>query len=107
MIAPEFADPPTVFPYTARIPGVGEGRMLLEVYGDGDFMVCGVRELWGFINLPPKAWLETVRREMRNIEQMAKESGVIEMRVAGRSWARILPDYEPFDGVKNGLRKAL
>jgi hypothetical protein len=48
-----------------------------------------------------------VREQMRLIEQMAKESGVTEMRVAGRDWSRVLRDYEPFDEVPNGLRKVL
>jgi hypothetical protein len=29
------------------------------------------------------------------------------MRVAGRNWARVLTDYEPLGGLRNGLRKAL
>jgi hypothetical protein len=29
------------------------------------------------------------------------------MRLGGRDWSKILPDYEPLDGVPNGLRKRL
>lgn len=98
---------PAIIPYTVTIPGVGEGRMLLELYAEGGGVVCGIYKLVGWINLPPKQWLRVVRKVMADIEREAKASGVAEMRVAGRSWARILPDYEPFADVRNGLKKRL
>jgi hypothetical protein len=101
------AERPTYFPHTIDIEGVGCVAMILEMYGSGDDMVCGIYQMCGYIHVPPKAWLRVVREQMRLIEQMAKESGVTEMRVAGRSWARVLPDYEPFSDRPNGLRKRL
>jgi hypothetical protein len=95
------------FSFTIRRPGVGEGRILLEVYGDGDRMIAGIRKLYGWINVPPKQWLRIVRAEIRTIERICKESGCRELRVAGRDWSRILTDYEPYDGPRNGLRKVL
>lgn len=97
----------TLLPVTITVPGVGQGRMLLELYKEGDVMVCGVFKLLGFINAPPKRWLKIVRHGMQRLEQQCRDSGVQEMRVAGRNWSRVLPDYEPFDDVRNGLRKRL
>lgn len=101
------AERPAYFPHTINIEGVGCVAMILEVYGSGDHMVCGIYQMCGHIHVPPKHWLHVVRNEMRKIEQMAKDSGVAEMRVAGRNWSRVLPDYEPFDEIPNGLRKRL
>ena len=93
--------------YPIERDGIGLAAMILELYGSGDHRVCGVYQMIGVIDGAPRKWVETIRSEMRKLEQMSKESGVSEMRVAGRKWRRILPDYEPFDGVKNGLRKVL
>jgi hypothetical protein len=48
-----------------------------------------------------------MRGELRKIENIARDAGCTEMRVAGRDWSRILPDYEPMPGIENRLRKAL
>lgn len=101
------AEKPSYFPHTIDIEGIGCAAMIFEVYGSGDHMVCGLYWLMAKTFVPPKQWLRVVREQMRLIEQMAKESGVTEMRVAGRNWSRVLPDYEPFDEVPNGLRKRL
>ena len=106
-VSDNFEGAPDYWPHTIDIEGVGCAAMILEVYGSGDFMVCGIYQMVGKIKAKPKAWLRVVREEMRKIERVCKESGISEMRVAGRDWHRILPDYEPFDGVPNGLRKRL
>lgn len=82
--------------------------LTLEVFGSGDFMVCGLRWLEGRIDrMGPKAMAARIAKELKLIEQMAKESGVTEMRHAGddRGWA--LPGYEPMPELKNGRRKRL
>lgn len=94
------------FPFVIDRP-YGRVEVVLEVYGSGDDMVCGIYKLNGQINLPPKRWLQVVRGHVHRIERIVKQSGCREMRVAGRSWKRILPEYQPYDGVRNGLRKAL
>lgn len=85
----------------------GRAVVELEVYGDGDFMFAGIRRLRGRIDLPPRRWLRVVRAHIHRIERIVKQSGCRELRVAGRDWYRILPEYEPLAGVPNGLRKRL
>ena len=70
-------------------------------------MICGIYQLRGRIALAPKAWLRTVRAEMTRLEQIARAAGCVEMRIAGRNWLRVLPDYTPFAGPRNGIRKEL
>ena len=89
----------------------GEGWsavVTFEVYEEDGVTVCGLQQLDGRFNLPPKAWLRTMRAQMRKLESIARSAGCAEMRVAGRDWSRVLPDYEPFPGGKpNRLRKRL
>lgn len=79
----------------------------LEVYEEPTGLVCSIRRLRGRVDLPRAEWLRAVREEMHKIEGLAKAAGCNEMRLGGRKWSRVLTDYEPLSGVKNGLRKAL
>lgn len=81
--------------------------MQFQVFEEDGRMCCGIYQLNGKINLPPKAWIRAVRYEIDRLEKVAKSVGCTEMRVAGRSWAKILTDFEPFPAIKNGLRKAI
>lgn len=81
--------------------------MQLEVYEEPTGLVCSIHRLRGRIKLPRRQWLQAVREEMHTIEGLAKAAGCNEMRLGGRKWARVLTDYEPLGGVKNGLRKGL
>ncbi len=92
------------FPIVTDYGSVTVQFQLFEANGQ---MCCGLYKLQGEINLRPKAWLKTVRREMLRIEGIARQAGCREMRVAGRNWSRVLPDYVPLPGAKNGLRKVL
>lgn len=85
----------------------GEVVLILEAYEDGGAIVCGIRHCIGRIALRPKAWLRHVRAELRLLEDIAREKGATEMRVAGRDWSRVFPDYEPMPGITNRLRKRL
>jgi hypothetical protein len=69
-------------------------------------MTVGIFDLRGKLNVR-RHWFRLVRAHVRRLERIAKESGASEMRVAGRNWSRVLLDYEPLDGIENGLRKAL
>jgi hypothetical protein len=91
---------------------VAEGVLLhveMEALIDGDMPVAGVFDLVGHIDLPPKAWIRFVRAEIRKLENIARDAGCVEFRIAGRDWSRILRDYEPMNhpDVPNGLRKRL
>lgn len=81
--------------------------MTLEIYEEDGARICGIYDLKGKINVPPKRWLLIVRDQLGKIEQFARESGVTEMRLGGRDWSPVLRDYEPFEDIRNGLRKRL
>lgn len=93
-------------PFRIERPGI---RVLvqLEVYEEPEGLVCSVRKLKGRVALPPRQWLRAFREEIRVLENLAKSAGCIEMRLGGRRWARVLNDYQPLAGIKNGLRKGL
>jgi len=97
---------PELYRFKIRRP-YGRAVVELEVYGDGDTMIAGIKRLRGRIDLTPKRWLAVVRGHLHRIERIVKQSGCRELRVAGRNWKHILTDYEPYDGVPNGLRKRL
>ena len=85
----------------------GRVTVVLEVFGDGDNMVCGFRWVEGHIDLPPKQAFKVIREEILKLEDIARKSGVSEMRHAGDARAVFFPDYEPFEGLRNGRRKRL
>lgn len=82
--------------------------LVFEIEQEAGETICGVYRLDGWINLPPKAWLRRVRAEIDKLERLAKAAGCAEMRVAGRDWSRVLPQYERLPGGNaNLLRKRL
>jgi hypothetical protein len=86
----------------------GSGIVIFEVFNEGEATVCGIRHLEGHLNLPPKQWLKVFRSTLAEMEARAKAAGCTEMRMSGRDWSRILPDYEHIDGdAPNLLRKRL
>lgn len=93
------------------IPIVFDGvnvDVVFEVYQDNGEAVCGLYSLDGTIGLKPKAWLRTVRAHVAQFEDIARAAGCVELRIAGRDWSRVLPDYEPLPGGKpNRIRKRL
>ena len=93
-------------PFEIKRP-YADAALELEVFEEDGLLVCGILTLNGRIMLKPQAWLEAVRAEVLKLEGFARDAGCAEMRIAGRDWSRILPDYERFDGVENELRKAL
>ncbi len=75
-------------------------------------MFDGLYCLWvsylaGEVKGPPKVWLRTVRRVMAHFEEKAREAGCKEIRIGGRDWSRVFPDWLPCPAVPNGLRKVL
>lgn len=94
------------YPFVIERP-YGRVTVVLEVFGDGDDMVCGFRWVEGEINLPPKQAYKVIREEILKIEEIARTSGCCEMRHAGDARAVFFPDYEPFEGLRNGRRKRL
>jgi hypothetical protein len=90
----------------------GEANVFFQIAeheDDPQTMVCWVYYLLKVsgTNIGPKAWLEAIREAVGKMEEMARNAGCAEMRIRGRDWSRILPDYEFIDGVPNGLKKRL
>jgi len=85
----------------------GQVVMVLQVFEENGEHVCGIHKMFGSINAPPKAWVKAVREEVANIEAIARDAGCAELRIAGRDWSRVLPDFEECDGLTNGIRKRL
>ena len=85
----------------------GEVQITLQVFEEDGRLVCGIKYVDGAIPARPKAWLKAVREEVDKIAGLAREAGCRELRIAGRDWSRVFPDYEPLDGVPNGLTKEL
>jgi hypothetical protein len=86
----------------------GEGEITFDVFKEGEATVCGIYMLKGRLDLPPKPGLEVFRSMLAQFERRAKNAGCTEMRMSGRNWSRICPDYEPIPGdAPNLLRKRL
>lgn len=86
---------------------VGRVSITLEVFAEDDQCICGIFQLSGAVRLRPKAWLGAVRAEVARIEGIARAAGCSQIRIGGRDWSRVLPDYQPFAGIPNGLMKRL
>lgn len=87
-----------------RIHGDGyDTKAILETYEEDGVLVCGIYRLDGTIRLEPKAWLRAVRAEVKKLENIARDAGCAEMRIAGRDWSRVLPDYQSMMGDSPNL----
>lgn len=69
--------------------------------------VCWLSYLAGSVNTPPRHWLRIIRDGVAEIEALARAAGCEQVRIGGRDWSRILPDYERFDDEPNRMRKVL
>ncbi len=90
-------------------PGINV-RITMEAIIEDGVKVAGIYDLTGTIDLPPRAWLKAVRDEVDRLEAVARDAGCEELRLQGRDWGRILPDYERITDapkMRNGLRKRL
>ena len=80
----------------------------IEAIEENGAVYCLIHTLSGRIGLGPKAWLRAVREEITKLEQIARTAGCAEMRIEGRNWSAILPDYIPWpEGEGHALRKVL
>ena len=84
-----------------------DATAVLRVDTADDKLVCWIGYLGGKHSGGPKALTNLVRSVVSAIEQKAKDIGCQEVRLGGRDWAFILRDYLPYDGMTNGLRKAI
>lgn len=92
-----------------RVLPCGRATIRFELYRENGVLICSIDQLDGHIDLPPRRWLSLVRGELSALENSARVAGCKEMRMAGRDWARIFPDYLQFKPANNsnGLRKIL
>ena len=98
----------TEIPYRIERDGA-DVTLTLQVFAEGDDIVCGLRFLSGSLPKPTKALRHAVREELARIESLCRRSGVTEMRHAGEDRAGLLPGYEPMNHpeLRNGRRKRL
>lgn len=83
------------------------GVIVLDVFEEDGALCFGITQLVAKIDFPPRQWLRLVRSAVAELSIWASNAGCKEIRVCGRDWSRILPDFEPLSGLRNGLRKAL
>lgn len=83
------------------------GLIVLSLFEGDDGVCLGITQLTGKIAYPPRRWVAVVRSAMTELSVWAKTAGCHEIRLCGRDWSRILPDFQPLSGFRNGLRKAL
>lgn len=87
-----------------RLVGDGyDAEAIFEVFSEGGETICGLYQLKGKIGLKPKAWLSVVRDHVTQFEALAKNAGCAELRIAGRDWSRVLPDYQRKTGDSPNL----
>ena len=89
---------------------------LFQISGPGHALIvferpvslsCWVKYLAGSIEGGPKTRVAIIRAAVAHIERIARDAGCTEVCLCGRDWHRILTDYEPLEGHRNGLRKGL
>jgi len=88
---------------------VGEGAQGLWVVSisDDDGLVAWTTAIAGQIEGGPKQRLAAMRHAVAALETTLKHAGVKAHRICGRYWGRVLHDYTPFEGARNGLEKVL
>jgi hypothetical protein len=87
-----------------HISGGANCFIVLEIGAD---LCCWVKCLAGSVDGGPKQRALTIRQGMHHIENIAKAAGCTELKLCGRDWSRIFPEYTPFDGFRSGLKKDL
>lgn len=85
----------------------GDGWVVSELCEDDGVICCWLSYLSGDVQGGPRAFLKLMRSIISEYEAMAKKAGADEMRIGGRNWSRVFPDYERFDDKPNRLRKRL
>lgn len=94
---------------TALVFEVGDGAQGLWVVSlsDDDGLVAWTTAIAGKIEGGPKQRLAAMRHAVAALEETLKEAGVRAHRICGRDWSKVLSDYTPYAGFRNGLQKEL
>lgn len=86
----------------------GAALVVIEPTIENDVPVLWLNYFAGAVRGGPQRWLSVIRQGVRYFEEKARETGQREIRVGGRDWSRVLPDYHHYDPAKpNSLRKVL
>lgn len=75
----------------------GAGLTVIEPGTFDGVFGCWMPYVVGRCKSGPKAWIKMMRQAMNYFEASARLSGCREMRIGGRDWARVLPDYESLE----------
>jgi hypothetical protein len=85
-----------------EVSGEATGYIAIELAND---LCCWIKCGAGHVIGGPKQRVKTILAIMAHIEAVARDAGCAEIKICGRDWSKILKDYEPFDGFRNGIRK--
>jgi hypothetical protein len=91
---------------TAFIFEVSDGAAGLWVVSI-DGLMAWTTAVVGEIEGGPKHRLSTIRHAAAALEGVLVQYGLKAHRICGRDWSKVLPDYSPLPGFKNGLQKEL
>ena len=83
------------------------GLLVVLVVPEGDELVAWTTAIAGKIDGGPKARIAVMREAIASIESVARNAGCVAHRICGRDYSRLFPDYQPFEGHRNGLEKRL
>ena len=89
------------------VSGKADGYWLVSLDDDGGKLVAWTVAIAGRISGGPKARATLMRQAAGALEKVLVNAGVTAHRICGRDWGRVLPDYEPYHGARNGLQKVL
>lgn len=84
-----------------------DGLLMVSVSEDNGQLVAWTYAIAGKIDGKPKERLKAMRVALRAIEQVARDAGCVALRICGRDYRKMFPDYRPYDGPRNGLEKVL
>lgn len=62
---------------------------------EGD--VCWLNYVGGTMTSSPRKFIRAARVVVHDLADLAREQGCTELRLGGRDWSRVFPDWEHFD----------
>lgn len=90
--------------FRVEIPGRVDGLAVTTTEGN----VCWINYVGGRIDGGPRSFIRAARDVVDGIEALARDVGCTELRLGGRNWSRVFPEWERFDPqYPNRIRKLL
>lgn len=83
------------------------GALIAEIFEEDGKLCCWACFIAGKVDGGPRQFLRTMREIMAGLEFHVKQAGCAEMRIGGRDWSRVFPDFSVADPATNELRKVL